>query len=274
MPRVGRFIASVAAVLALTASFGGWLDVRGGEHLDAALERALVSFALARTLNGVISVLQETQIALQPAGVGVTLAPGEILDPLNDLIERFSYVMLLASAALGVERVLLAMSGWWGVTVVLVTAVVLWLGTAWFGGADERWRRWATRLLLVALFLRFAIPVLLIATHLVSSTFLQAQADTATEALRATSRQADEVNEQVKPENEADDRSLLERFSSAIDRLDFEAKVRQLREDLTHAVEHIIDLIVVFLLETVLVPLALLWLLMRFVGSLLTGGMR
>ena len=49
-------------------------------------------------------------------------------------------------------------------------------------------------------------------------------------------------------------------------------QVRELRENLTHAIEHIIDLIVVFLLETVLVPLAFLWLIGRLFGLLIEGA--
>src|SRR4030095_297126 len=131
MSITSRALCSAVAVLALAVSWGGWLDARGSAHLDATLQRALVSFALARTLSGVISVVQETQIALQPAGVGVTLMPGELLDPINDLVERFSLVMLSSSAALGIERVLLTMSGWWGVNLALALAVVAWLAMTW-----------------------------------------------------------------------------------------------------------------------------------------------
>ena len=78
-------------------------------------ERAFITFALARTLNGVISAVQGTKLALQPAGVGVTLTPGEVLDPVNDLIERFSWIMMAATLSLGVQQVLLEVAQWWGV---------------------------------------------------------------------------------------------------------------------------------------------------------------
>ena len=58
-------------------------------YAEDALKRALATFAVARTLNGVISVAQGTEIALEPGGVGVMLTPGQILDPINDLVERF-----------------------------------------------------------------------------------------------------------------------------------------------------------------------------------------
>jgi hypothetical protein len=37
------------------------------EH-ESLFQRALITFALARTLNGVISAVQGTELALQPAG--------------------------------------------------------------------------------------------------------------------------------------------------------------------------------------------------------------
>jgi hypothetical protein len=273
MSVTSRALCSAVAVLALVVSWGGWLDARGSAHLDAALQRALVSFALARTLNGVISVVQETQIALQPAGVGVTLMPGELLDPINDLVERFSWVMLASSAAIGVERVALTMSGWWGVNLALALAVVAWLAMTWIPRTRERWQPIAGRVLLAVLFLRFAIPVLLIATQAVSVTFLSAQEQQASDALRVTSEQARDLGEQANGGTGAQaDQSMLDRLSSAVSRLDIDARIKALRDSLSHAVEHIIDLIVVFLLETVLVPLALLWLLTRLLDAMLSGA--
>ena len=46
-----------------------------------------------------------------PAGVGVTLSIGELLDPFNDMVERFSWVMLLTSVSLGIQKILLIFGG-------------------------------------------------------------------------------------------------------------------------------------------------------------------
>lgn len=60
---------------------------------------------MARGLNAVVSVAQGTELSIEPVGVGVTLAPGEILDPLNDLIEQVSTVLLIASASIGIQKI-------------------------------------------------------------------------------------------------------------------------------------------------------------------------
>ncbi len=89
------------------------------------MKRALVTFALTRTLNGVISVAQGTQLAFEPAGVGVVISAGEILDPLNDLVEQFSWLTLLAATSLGVQIMLGEMFATTAVNVALSVVVVL-----------------------------------------------------------------------------------------------------------------------------------------------------
>ncbi|MCW8892648.1 MAG: hypothetical protein OQL18_04955, partial [Deltaproteobacteria bacterium] len=86
------------------------VDQSATEQIDESLGRALTTFALARATNGVISVIQESELAVSPAGVGLNLALGQVLDPLNDMVERFSWVMLVALTSLGVQRFLIEIS--------------------------------------------------------------------------------------------------------------------------------------------------------------------
>ena len=81
-----KWTLSIALVLVAIMSVTPFMDQRAAADYETLFQRALVTFALARTINGVISVVQGTEVALQPAGVGVTLTPGEIRDPVNDLV--------------------------------------------------------------------------------------------------------------------------------------------------------------------------------------------
>ena len=90
----------------------------------------VVAFGLARTLNGAISVAQGTEIALQPAGVGVTLTAGEVLDPLNDLVERFSLLALTATISLQGQILLTELLSTHWVNLLLTACVGLYLLTA------------------------------------------------------------------------------------------------------------------------------------------------
>jgi hypothetical protein len=53
---------------------------------------------------------------------GIALAV--YLDPVNDLVERFSWVMMAATVSLGIQNVLLDISTWWLIqTLVAVLCV-------------------------------------------------------------------------------------------------------------------------------------------------------
>jgi len=256
---------SLVLALVVALSLSGFVDSGGRSYTDAALKRAVVTFAIARTLNGVISMAQETEFAFEPAGIGVTIMPGELLDPINDLIERFSWVMLTSSASIGIQGVLLRMSEWWGVSLLLALAAGLLLFSLWSPRAPAWSRRVSYNALMIALFLRFAVPILLIATSLVSDTFLREQADQAVAALQQSSR---EIREELpQTDVEAPKRSISEKLSALVNRpldsMDVRARIERIQERVSRSIEHIIDLIVAFMLETVIVPLIFLWLLIK-----------
>lgn len=260
-----RILWTLVALVVAAAALSNVFDTLGEDYARQAFGRALVTFAAARTLDGVISVAQGTEIAVEPAGVGVIFSLGQILDPINDLVERFSTVMLVATSSLGLQNVLLRITGWWGITALLLATVVFVLARLWWpGAAAGRSASLAIRLLLIAVFLRFAVPLLIIGTGLLFDTFLAAEQQAAVQALETTSAEIRAVNEEVAKTPEAG-ASIMDRFDSWIDRsldqLDVERRINNLRERAANATEHIVNLIVIFVLQTIVMPLAVLWLL-------------
>ena len=69
-----RLLWTAVIVLAVVGAATGHIDRASEEQAEDALKNALVTFAVARTLNGVISAAQGTEVALEPGGVGVVLS--------------------------------------------------------------------------------------------------------------------------------------------------------------------------------------------------------
>lgn len=273
-----KLLWTLATLVVALAATTGWVDTVGDDYAERAFGRALVTFAAARTLNGVISVAQGTEVAVEPAGVGVIFSLGQILDPINDLVERFSTVMLVATSSLGLQNVLLDITGWWGTSAALLAAGALLLVTLWWPGRDtSKAAGIAIRILLVTVFLRFAIPVLIIATNLVFDTFLAAEQTAAMQALEATSAEIESANEELTPPPGSDD-SIVDRFGNwldqSLDALDVEARMEALGERVSKATEHIINLIVIFVLQTVIMPLLVLWLLVEGLKAIVRRSAR
>lgn len=254
------------AVTALAVS--GVADSLGQDYAASALERAFVTWAVARGLNAVISVAQGTEVALEPGGVGVNLTVGEVLDPVNDLIERFSSIMLVATSAIGLQNVLLRITGNAGFSILLglsafAALLVIWVPSL---AVRERLRGFVLRFLLITFLLRFAVPFLVIGSSMVFDRFLAAEQQAATAALRDTTADIEEMTADT--EAPADpDRGMLQRFTdmvgNSLSSLNVKERLANLQERASMTTGHVVDLIVIFLLQTIALPLMFLWLLLE-----------
>lgn len=79
------------------------LDELSKNYVQEAVTNAGVVYATARGINALVSLLQGTEVDI----VVVTMSIGEILDPVNDLIERFSAIILIAISSLALQKLLL-----------------------------------------------------------------------------------------------------------------------------------------------------------------------
>jgi hypothetical protein len=263
---------SLLAVIAVVLALSGSVDRLGKANATAAFKRALVTFAVSRALNGAISVAQGTELAIEPAGVGVILSLGQMLDPINDLVERFSTVMLVATTSLGLQNILLKMTSSWGFDLALVLVAASVIATTWIpAGGLGQWSQLARRILLGVVFLRFAIPLLIIASSLVFDVYLEAEQTAAVEALEGVQTKIEKINEQP-PDVPAPNQSMMDRFSAMIDQavesIDVRDRLDRLQAQVTEASEHIINLIVIFMLQTVLLPVGFVWLFVQLLKGI------
>jgi len=262
-----KWILSLLLLVVGIVSMTPVVDDRAATDYEQLFQRAFVTFALARTINGVISVLQGTEIALQPAGVGVTLTPGEILDPVNDLVERFSWIMMGATISLGVQNVLLDISAWW-VIQVLVSALAAWLLIRlWYPGQGAQMNRILFRRVFpLLLFIRFAVPVMLIANDLLYQQFLEQRYEQSTEIVSDAGRELEQIQAEVKTQSQQGDEetgmldSIARAWSNTVDTMDLSGRLQRIRNRAADVIEHLIQLSVVFVLQTAILPVAFLWL--------------
>jgi len=244
------------AILAICSWFTQ-LDTNATQLADEGLKRALISFATARTLNAVISVAQGTEVAVQPAGVGLTFTPGQVLDPLNDLVEQFSNLMLIASVSFGVQKVLMSIGAYWLVPLLLTMTTMVW---AVFYFLQRSASAWLTRLLMLLLLVRFAIPVVTIGTDMLFKEFMSSDYQSSQQAVTSASGNLDKLASPVPtPKQEQGVLGKLKGWWS--ENADVKLRYAQLKQTAEQAIEHIVRLMAIFVLQTLLLPLLLLWLL-------------
>ena len=250
-------------LLLLAACWSGTLERIARGEADAALNRVVVAFALARTLNGAISVAQGTEIALQPAGVGVTLTAGEVLDPLNDLVERFSILALTATISLKGQILLseLLSTNW--VNLLLTACVGIYLLTALLPPL-RRFEKVAARITSLVMFTRLIFVVVMFTANWLGNLTLTERHTDAVAELTQTREEIKVINKETELPSTNGDPSVLDRvsdfFAEQRDALDIGNRLDALLDRAEQAVSHLITLSVLFLLQYIALPIGAFWL--------------
>ena len=261
--RIGLILLTLA-LMAVT----WWVppDAAAKREVQAGLARALTTYAAARTLGAVVAAAQGTQLSLQPVGVGVALAPGQALKPISDLIEQFSTLMLAASVVFGVHLVLLAMGAHWLLSALLTATLLAWLAARWpatRAGRASHWRRRLVPLLTALLLLRFAAPLIALGNEAAYRAFMARDYASAQEVIGGT---ADAVQRALPPAEASapEGEGVLERLKRIAPRLpDLGAAYEQIKAAVNRSVGDLVRLLAVFLLQTVVIPIGLLWVMWR-----------
>lgn len=231
-----------------------------GPQLSDMLKITLTVYAMARGLNAVISVAQGTEMSIEPMGVGLTLTPGEVLDPLNDLIEQFSLVLLLASASIGVQQIVLLLGDHWVIRLVLLVLAVISLLAYLLPAVSLKAKLLLLRLVIVLTVLRLLIPGLALFSHQTQQ-WLQTERQAAVSVLASTQSSVDEFNSQSQQQSSG-------WFKDLRDRLDIQARLEQVQQRAEQGVEAAVYLLAEFVFIMVLLPLLFSWLLLRLLSRL------
>ncbi|WP_438971007.1 hypothetical protein [Methylophaga sp.] len=232
----------------------------GGAQLSQMLKVTLTVYALARGLNAVISVAQGTEMSIEPMGVGVTLTPGELLDPLNDLIEQVSTILLMASASLGVQNILLALGDHPVIRVGIAISIIVTIILILMRGVSLDVKQGVIKLVLILSLLRLAVPAVAIVS-LQAQDWLATERQQAIKTLQSTRDDVDLMNTQ----NTEEERSWLDGFKN---KLDIQTKVNSVKYQAEQSVEAAIYILSEFMLIMIFFPLLFVYLLIRLTATI------
>ncbi|NDZ17114.1 hypothetical protein [Variovorax sp. WS11] len=209
-------------------------------------------FAAARALGAVVSVAQGTQVALQPAGVGVNMAPGQALQPLDQLIDQFANIMLAASVSFGIQRLLLEVGCHWTVSAALSVAVLTIALLHWRNKPERL--RWLQPVLVVLLVARFAVPISALGSEALYRAFM---AEEYRKELAVLNASPDKVSG-LKGAEPAGNESVLQRWKSKLP--DLKGSYEAILAAASEWPRTMVKLIALFTLQTIVLPLVFLWL--------------
>ena len=253
MPRIERaprkmslyraIIISVIALTLIAVSSHGGLDKFALRQVVQTTNQAVGIYVTSRAINGLVSVLQTAQVKVP---LLASAEVGQMLDPVNDAVERLSSSLVWAIGSLFFQRILLEVAAspafiWilYGLGAAMAGFALLMEWARFRIASDrilsvsestlERCRDWLVRAFVLAAIFRFIVPVFLALSFVVSQMFLESGIAENTEELSLLRSQAS----QIASSSSSDTGKLQE------ERVRAEAGIKEFEESIASAQEEI-----------------------------------
>lgn len=223
-------------------SWLSFIDNYGIEQTTQFLKQSAISFGVARGLNAAISVLQSTTLSFSFFG-GVSIGVGEILDPLNDLIESFSWIAVASMSSIGIQKIFINItSSLFFKVFITICGSCLMLNC--YKPYLMKFESGFKKIFIILIALRFVIPTIVILSTVVEKSFITETRVTATNQLMESSTymqsfDIDSIKEKLKPNS----------ANLSDNKLEYESD---------KATTSMIDLFVVFIIQAFILPLIFL----------------
>lgn len=176
------------------------IDTQADSYFSLAIKKAGLAYATCRVVNGAVSVLKESSLKLEPAGIGLSLAVGQVLDPIDDMAERLSDVLVTAITSLGVQKLVHEIS----LTIIfpcLALILLIMSALVWVQGQMvEKARKMLIGVLLVMVAVRLCLPLSSILNTFVYTGFFDEKINTANHELSVGVETLDQFQEFTLPE--------------------------------------------------------------------------
>lgn len=271
--KLTKIAITVILLVLLMFSFSKYLDTQAFKQHDEIFNKALITFGVVKALNGAISLAQGTYVDITPAGVGVSISAGEILDPINDLIERFSWVMLLSATSLGIQRVIMEIGGWWPINMLLMSTIACFIIQLWTPRFQNKELVNITyKVMLLLLVIRFLMPSVSFVNSSIYTHFLGEKYEKSTVLLKSINDEAQEISKDISESSEVADKSsgflsgVKDKYDAMKESFNLKKKINHLLEKLGEAPNFILNLMTVFLLQAVIIPIVVIWVILRLTG--------
>jgi len=209
---------------------------QGQTYLTQTLENSAKTFLVARGINAGISVLQSVTITPILAAISI----GEILDPINDLIERFSWIMLLVTISLGIQQLLLQITGNLDILSLVYFILALSILSVWWRNS----RQFIVKLIFVLLLIRLSIVLMLVGVKQLDQHFLR--------------QSTQEHIAMLAIEQQRLEKTLDDSWGSSA-----KSKLNNLKQQTEKVLTSLLHLATLFIFKTLVLPL-MIWVLIGF----------
>ena len=255
-------------LLILPIAWMGQLDVEAELYIGESIKNAAILYGIARGINAAVSLMQSVDVSVVVASIQL----GELLDPINDMIERFSDAMTYAIVSLTMQQILLEIVRAKLFNILLTLSALLYVGL-WLGKSQLRTS--AFKLFLTLTFLRLSLTAVLLLNMAVDHSFMNAKV--AVEQQKMVSMQEDmshisgQLNNQAQSDS-SEEKSWMESAQASLQKVAGSFHIQAMIDDAMRKSEawfsSILTLLTLVLLKSIILPLLFWYAILKGVKAL------
>ncbi|MBI9083286.1 MAG: hypothetical protein JEZ11_06770 [Desulfobacterales bacterium] len=177
-----------------------YMDSAADRYFEDSIKKAGGTYAVARVINASVSVIKDSGLGIEPFGVGLNISVGQVVDPIDDMTERLSDVLVTAIVSLGVQKLVHELTAGLLPTVasilLLLGAIAVWVPQARSRRIPQR----LARLLGFVLIVRLFLPASALVSDYIDIHFISPKVSAAENELKLASRDLDKFSDITLPE--------------------------------------------------------------------------
>lgn len=245
-----------------------YLDKKADSYFSDAMTKAGVAYGVCRIVNASVSVVKESQIQIEPAGLGVSLAAGQILDPLDDMTERASDILITAIISLGIQKIAYELSVAFAPG-LLGLALIAFVVTSFFkGNRAVAYRGVILKAIILISVARLCLPTSSIISFYLNDHYFSPEIIKAKDELALSSPEMERLRDMRMPELDGPWGTIKNGFTFVGEKTaDLGAALKALIRNAGSMVSNLLKLsylyVALFLLQVILLPVGAFWLLSR-----------
>ncbi|WOO39933.1 hypothetical protein [Rubellicoccus peritrichatus] len=249
------------------------IDRQADHYFESAISQAGLAYATCRVVNASVSVVGDSQVQLEPAGIGISLAAGKVLDPIDDMTERLSNVLVTAIVSLGIQKLAYEIGASLAPdilgVILLLYAILVFIPNR----HGRRFQFLLLRIGAIVLVARFLLPITSIANDFLLQEYFSDEIETTTENLAVYSSTFETLQDFEFPAYDGFFGTIENSASFVQERaIVLKEALDLMMENLGAIIDNLLTLTwlfaAIFVIQVILMPLGVLWLLVKLVNVL------
>ncbi len=249
------------------------LDSAADNYFEQSITKAGLAYATCRIINASVSVVKESSLELEPAGIGGSLAVGQVLDPIDDMTERLSDVIVTAITSLGVQELAYEISVIFAQPILSVFIFLLTI-LIWFENKRIiRFKKTVIRIIFIIIIARCCLPVSSMANDFIQKDFFDDKISEANNELKLSTVELDKLADLSLPEVDGI-KGTIENSASLLKQkaIEFKNAIVVTVSNMGDIIKNLLKLtylyVGVFLIQVIILPLLTFWFLVKVTNSL------